>query len=93
MSVEDTLEERAKTYGDFGGGIALHALIMGAICQRYSSEQHGMDMPEIDKANISMNVMKLTRLSVTPDHIDSWHDIAGYATLVEKELRKNAKSK
>jgi hypothetical protein len=23
-----------------------------------------------------------------PHHIDSWHDIAGYATLVEERLRK-----
>jgi len=24
-----------------------------------------------------------------PNHLDSWHDIAGYATLVEQELKND----
>jgi len=31
---------------------------------------------------------KLCRLACTPNHIDSWHDIAGYATRVEETLKR-----
>lgn len=41
------------------------------------------------KEALSMIFSKIARiLNGDPDHIDSWHDIAGYATLVEDRLRK-----
>ena len=38
-------------------------------------------------------VNKLSRLATTPDHIDTWHDIAGYAMLVEEALKKQETKK
>jgi hypothetical protein len=35
---------------------------------------------------LDMIASKLSRIMCNPNHKDSWHDIAGYATLVEETL-------
>ena len=86
-NVNETLEKRGEVYGNFTRGINLEAIVMDTIKGRYYSE-HGTDMNEWDIVAISKIVMKLSRLAVSPEHVDSWHDIAGYATLVEQHLTK-----
>jgi len=92
VAIKKTLDKRAQTYGDFGRGSMLNVGIMMSIRGRYRDTHEDIDMPDLLEYYISTIVNKLSRIAVTPDHIDSWHDIAGYATLVEKELR-NAQSK
>jgi len=41
-------------------------------------------LSELELIFFSKIIMKLSRLSVTPNHIDSWTDIAGYARLIEQ---------
>ena len=84
-NVEKTLEDRGKFYGDYEGGCAFRALVMELIQSRYSTT-HNKPMKTIDQVKIYDIVNKLSRLAVTPKHKDTWHDIAGYATLVEDTL-------
>ena len=85
--VNETLKERGKVYGDYKGGSEFRANVMELIVDRYAKVNHG-GMPAIHMVYVYDIVNKLSRLAVTPYHIDTWHDIAGYATLVEKALRK-----
>lgn len=87
-NVNETLEKRGEVYGKFSHGVALEAEILSLIKGRHYAE-HGIDMPEWEVVALSKIVMKLSRLAVSPNHIDSWHDIAGYAVLVETHLKEN----
>lgn len=89
-NVNETLKERGKVYGDYKGGSEFRASVMELIADRYAKVNHG-GMPAIHMVYVYDIVNKLSRLAVTPYHIDTWHDIAGYATLVEKALRKAEK--
>lgn len=89
-NVNETLKERGKVYGDYKGGSEFRANVMELIVDRYAKVNHG-GMPAIHMVYVYDIVNKLSRLAVTPYHIDTWHDIAGYATLVEKALRKAEK--
>ena len=89
-NVNETLKERGKVYGDYKGGSEFRANVMELIVDRYAKVNHG-GMPAIHMVYVYDIVNKLTRLAVTPYDIDTWHDIAWYATLVEKALRKAEK--
>ena len=84
--ISETLKSRALIYGDYPSGIRLRATLMAAIKAQYK-EKHKLDMPMIDEEHFRDIVQKLSRLAVTPRHIDSWHDIAGYARLVENDIK------
>ncbi len=87
-AVDQTLNTRGETYGDFSLGIELEAVIIKAIMENYS--RHNLaEMPMQYVLMISKIVMKLSRLSVTPTHLDSVHDIQGYGKLWEDYLIKN----
>lgn len=83
MAVENTLEERGKRYGEFSH----HALIsqdLKMIIHRTDGwKRLGVDQAEA----LDMIMHKIARiLNGDPNYMDSWHDIAGYATLVEQRL-------
>nr|DAS91489.1 MAG TPA: hypothetical protein [Caudoviricetes sp.] len=87
-NVNETLKERGKVYGDYKGGSFFRSVVMRAIIARHAEVNHG-GMPDIYMVYLYDIVNKLSRLASTPDHIDTWHDIAGYATLVEEALKKD----
>jgi hypothetical protein len=87
-NVNETLDKRGEVYGKFSHGITLEAEILSLIKGRHYAE-HGTDMDIWYEVAISKIVMKISRLAVSPKHIDSWHDIAGYAVLVEQTLKEN----
>lgn len=89
-NVKETLKERGKVYGDYKGGSEFRANVMELIADRYAKVNHG-GMPAIHMVYVYDIVNKLSRLAVTPYHIDTWHDIAGYATLVEEAFKKAEK--
>lgn len=79
-----TLAEREKRYGDF----AEHAKIAqnikrGMMCR-------GMDdLPDMHRQALEVIADKIARiLSGDPNYADNWHDIQGYARLVEERLTK-----
>jgi len=83
--VKKTLEDRGEVYGDYYGGSKFRADVMNLINRRYKL-LHGKPMDPLHAVYIYDIINKISRLTVTPDHIDTWHDIAGYATLIEGAL-------
>lgn len=83
--VQETLAERGKRYGDF----ADHAKIAQAIkAAMYSagSDKWGT-LPDMHKQALETIADKIARiLNGDPNYPDNWHDIQGYARLVEERL-------
>ena len=84
-NVNETLKERGAVYGDYKGGSEFRASVMKLIKDRHQAV-NGKDLDAVQMVYIYDIGNKLSRLATTPDHIDTWHDIAGYATLVETAL-------
>jgi hypothetical protein len=83
MTVEDTLTERGKRYGDFGG----HAGITQRIKNAMQMSDNWSNLSDDKKEALEMIAHKIGRiLNGDPNYADSWHDIAGYAQLIEKRL-------
>lgn len=83
--VEQTLQEREKTHGDYTEQALETHLIKIAL--RKSKNWYGLS--EVQMEAIEMIAVKLGRiLTGNPNEPDHWLDIAGYATLVAKELQK-----
>lgn len=85
MSVEQTLEERGKRYGDFAG----HAMVTQTMKQLIAEELAAREKvlaPDQQEA-LDMICHKIGRIvNGDPNYADSWHDIAGYAKLVDDRL-------
>lgn len=78
-SIADTLSERQTTYGDFKDVANTTQYLL----QMLSSDA----MSDVQLEALHMICSKLSRIAHgDPNHKDSWHDIAGYATLVERSL-------
>lgn len=81
--IDQVLEERGSRYGEFKN----HA----EIAQSLKNQIHFYDgwhklTPDMREA-LEMICHKMARiLNGDPNYADSWTDIAGYATLVEKRL-------
>ena len=83
MGIENTLQERGSVYGDYELGCIFRADVMGMV--KAIRDRNGLvPMTPTEEVHIFDIVNKLSRLVTSPDHIDTWHDIAGYATLVER---------
>lgn len=85
LSMDDTLLEREARYGDFADHASLSTALKDIM--RSCSGFYGLHPHQAEA--LDMIVHKIARiLNGDPDYIDNWHDIAGYATLVERELLK-----
>lgn len=85
MDVESTLEEREKRYGDFAG----HAEITQDLKYVMSNSPRWTELNNSMKESLEMIAHKIGRiLNGDPYYADSWHDIQGYAKLVEDQLKK-----
>lgn len=91
-TTDQVLEQRGTVYGDFYDGVSLEAVILENIKDRYR-KTHGKELDPIYVIYLSKIAMKLSRLAVSPNHIDSWTDIAGYARLVELQFIKEQHAK
>ena len=84
-TVDATLTERAKRYGDFKG----HAAITQTLKRAMASHEGWGRLADDQKEALEMIAHKIGRiLNGDANYRDSWHDIAGYATLVEKRLQE-----
>ena len=88
--INEILKIRGNVYGDYKGGVELRATIIESILNRYYAI-HAKTMPQNLIFCIWDIVNKLSRLAVTPDHLDSWKDISGYAKLTYEYLEKEKK--
>jgi hypothetical protein len=83
--IANTLAERQRNYGDFSDN--------AEYAQQIKDVLHGgiswADMPYHMQEALDLIASKIARmLSGDPMYRDSWHDIVGYATLVEQQLTK-----
>lgn len=89
-SETDTLvDERITTHGDFGPGSAIWQKLMQVY---YDAGAYGKLSPSQLMA-FTMIAMKQSRiLNGNPNYHDHWDDIAGYANLASRELKKEKKA-
>ena len=81
--VEATLKERGTRYGDF----ADHARIAQGIKHAMCSADGWDRLPDMHKQSLETIADKIARiLNGDPNYVDNWHDIQGYARLVEERL-------
>jgi len=83
MNIEDTLIERGTRYGEFKD----HADISQQI-KITMQTKNGWGRLQFDQREaLEMIAHKMARIiNGDPNYHDSWHDIAGYATLVANRL-------
>nr|WP_314523655.1 DUF6378 domain-containing protein [uncultured Acinetobacter sp.] len=82
MSINETLEKRGARYGQFSE-VAETTYQLQEVLKR--SQASVMTSSQIIALDMICN--KMARIvNGDPNYIDNWHDIAGYATLVEQEL-------
>lgn len=83
-SIEATLAERGARYGSF-----VHHAETAQALQDDMRGAHGWDKLAPDqKQALSVIADKIARmLNGDPNYIDNWHDIIGYAKLVEDRLK------
>lgn len=83
MSVEDTLKERGSRYGDF----SVHAEIAQDVQDAMRRNPRWGRLSSIQKQALTVIADKIARvISGDPNYADNWHDIQGYARLVEERL-------
>lgn len=84
MSIEDTLAQRGKTYGNFLIQASIACELKTVMWQHVVWSQH---LRPDQREALEMICVKVARiLNGDPNYADNWHDIAGYATLVAKRL-------
>ena len=100
MSIENTLAERGNRYGDFTDHARLcqdlkDVMTMFAVVRNTpnSVAVHSpwSELPATHKQALEVIADKIARiLSGDPNYADNWHDIQGYAKLVEDRLPQPA---
>jgi hypothetical protein len=86
-NVDATLQERGNRYGSFDR----QARIVQNIKRAYGTAgSKYYDLADDQREALEMIAGKISRiLNGDPNYTDSWHDIAGYARLVEERLIKD----
>ena len=83
MSVQQTLNERQSTHGDF----ADHARATQMLKTVIQNQPGWKDLNAMQRESLDMIAHKIGRiLAGNPNHADHWHDIQGYAKLIEDRL-------
>lgn len=78
-----TVEERESTYGEF----KVYAEISQALTDVLYDYVDPVNMEDDQIEALEMIFRKIARiLNGDPHYVDNWHDIGGYAYLVEKRL-------
>ncbi len=85
-----TIAERGARYGEFKD----HAVIAQGLQDTMRAAPGWTRLAPDQKQALSVISDKIARmLNGDPDYVDNWHDITGYASLVEKRLVKGAAEK
>jgi hypothetical protein len=85
-NINETLETRLTKYGEYMG-VATIAQNIKYVMQQ-TSNWNNLEPDQMESLDMIAN--KIARiLNGDPNYDDSWHDIAGYATLVADRLRKS----
>lgn len=88
--VDAILDQRATQYGKFIEGAEIMQTLKQVV--RTSIQKRGTALAFDQLESIDMIIHKLGRIiNGNPDNVDSWRDIAGYATLVADRLEGNVR--
>lgn len=85
LNVNETLKERGDRYGSFVG----HAEVTQVLKQNIAValKKRNKVLADDQQEALDMICHKIGRIvNGDADYADSWHDIAGYASLVDKRL-------
>jgi len=83
--INETLTERGNRYGSFLDNATLTQALTETM--RLTNKWGALEADQ--KEALEMIAHKISRiLNGDPNYADSWHDIAGYATLVENRLNE-----
>lgn len=83
MDISETLAERGSRYGKFSG----HASVTQALKDDMRACTSWQSLNYSQREALEMIAHKIGRIiNGDPNYADSWHDIAGYAKLVEDQL-------
>lgn len=81
----ETVAARQSLYGPF----SVHAKAEQDIKRAVTSQPGWEALNDVQKSAMEMIVHKMARiLNNTPDYDDNWHDIAGYATCAENDIKE-----
>jgi len=90
MSIKETLEERGGRYGSFETQGEITQVIKEAF--RLTRPEGWCNLKDDQKEALDQIASKISRiLNGDPNYSDSWHDIAGFATLIDDRLKKAGK--
>lgn len=85
MTIQDTLLERGNRYGDF----TTHADLVIALKETMRSYVGWSNLSPVQMQALDTIMDKVGRIiNGDPNYADNWHDIQGYAKLVEDRLPK-----
>ncbi len=76
-SVEATLTERGNIYGSYEKVCKTRSYILNVL------NQHNPNLTDVQKVAFGDLVLKLVRAAGAPEYKDSFHDLQGYAKLME----------
>lgn len=83
--IEDTLAQRGKRYGDYTDHSRVTMLLCDVVRRDPASGYNSMSYDKRLAVDVILN--KIARICTgDPEYDDNWHDIIGYATLVEARL-------
>lgn len=86
QSLNETLANRTQTYGPWADNAAISQQLKEAMTLGTRWE----DLPDFAREGLTMIAQKMARILTAPGghrHTDNWRDIAGYATLCERETQ------
>ena len=88
--INKTLDERGARYGTYMNVAKTSQLLKGILAQAMNDNPNDVSYDMRESIDLICN--KLSRIvNGDPNYDDSWHDIAGYATLISERLRGNPK--
>lgn len=90
MKVEEILAERQATHGNYSEVASISQRLKSLM--RHGPERQWASVADDQRESLDLIATKLARLLCgDPNHVDTWRDIAGYATLVADRLEADAK--
>lgn len=86
-SVAETLSSRQGTHGDFSCVAECSQVLQRTLREFFADTEHYLSA--VQQEALQVICSKLSRIVCgNPDEVDHWHDIQGYAALVERELNE-----
>lgn len=85
-NIDSTLEDRGNRYGSYVDVSQTTMDLFATLCERMQGRE-GFHAYHIEALHMICNKLART-VCGDPMYADNWHDIAGYARLVENEIAK-----